>query len=86
MSVNVNNAIIKSETAITPTDDTEVAAPHNDGFYVGTGGDVTFSYIYAPTVKHTKTFNDGDTWFGRIYSIDATSTTATGITGIHLDL
>lgn len=86
MSVKVNNAIVKGETSITPADDTEVAAPYNDGFYVGGAGVVRFSYIANPTVKITKTFSAGDTWFGEIYSIDATTTTATSITGLWLDL
>ena len=62
-----------------------MVAPYNDGFYVGGAGNVTFSYISYPTVKHTKTFSAGDTWFGEIYSIDSTSTTATSITGLRLD-
>ena len=85
MSVAINNAIIKGEVSVTPADDTEVAAPYNDGFYVGGGGAVTFSYIDTPTVKHVKTFNPGETWFGEIFSIDTTGTTATLINGIRLN-
>ena len=85
MSVAINNATIKGEVSVTPADDTEVAAPYNDGFYIGSTGAITFSYIDTPTVKHLKSFNTGDTWFGEIYSIDATGTTATLITGLRLN-
>ena len=85
MSVRINNAIIKGETSIAPADDTEIVDPYNDGFYVGGSGNVVFSYKDTPTVKHTKTFVAGDTWFGEIYTIDATSTTATSITGLRLN-
>ena len=87
MSVALNNAVIRGEKAIAPANDAEIASPFNDGFYVGTGGTVTFSYVSAPTVKHTKTFADGDTWFAnKIFSIDATGTLASNITGLRLNL
>lgn len=78
MGVALNNAIPRQERDYTPVDDTQVTAPYRDGFYVKTDGDVRFSYKEEPTVKHTKTFVAGDTWFAdEIYSIDATGTTAT---------
>ena len=86
MSVQISNAIVKAEQAITPADDTEVDKFYSDGFYIGGAGTVTFSYKSNPTVKIIKTFADGDTWFGDIYSIDSTGTTAASINGIRLSL
>jgi len=85
MSVALNNATIRDELVITPTDDTEIDKTYADGFYCGSDGTVTFSYKTNPTIKHTKTFIAGDTWFGDIYSIDATGTTVTPMTGLRLD-
>lgn len=85
MSVALNNATIKGELAITPADDVKINETYADGFYIGTGGTITYSYKTYPTVKHQKVFLDGDTWFGDIYSIDATGTAALGITGLRLD-
>ena len=85
MSVALNNATIKGELAITKADDTKINETFADGFYVGSSGTVTFSYKSYPSVKHVKTFSAGDTWFGDIFSIDATGTTAGLINGLRLD-
>ena len=86
MSVALNNAVIRDEQNYAKADDVQVPAPYRDGFYVKTIGNVVFSYKNSPTIKHTKTFAAGDTWFAdEIYSIDATGTTAT-VTIIRLKL
>jgi len=68
---------------ITPADDTDIAFD-NLAISVEVAGDITFSFTGAPTVKYTHPFGVGCYHpIGKLFSIDSTDTTATGIKVWH---
>lgn len=89
MSAFIRNHIVKDEIPVTPSDSVNLTEGYRDGFRVGTGGDVSFTYQAGSAEQEgntfTRTFNSGDEWFGKIIRINAAGTTATNITAFRLD-